>query len=105
MNYGAVGRCARAATALARGANTSSATAIIVAAIAAAAVAVATAVGFVSDRVGREKFGNLLENVGWNMMNNLVIAILMLLLLVIIWFIRVRDSGPKNREETVILEE
>lgn len=46
--------------------------------------------------------GYALEGVGWNVMNNIVIGILILLIAVILWFVNVRDKGPKNRKETVI---
>ncbi len=46
--------------------------------------------------------GYALEGLGWNMMNNIVIGILILLIAVILWFVNVRDKGPKNRDETVI---
>ncbi|MCC3860987.1 MFS transporter [Pseudemcibacter aquimaris] len=46
--------------------------------------------------------GFMLDRVGWNVMNNIVIGILFTLLFVIIWFTKVRDSGPKDRKEAVI---
>ena len=46
--------------------------------------------------------GFMLENVGWNAMNNIVIGCLMALVTVIIWFVKVRDSGPKDRPDAVI---
>ena len=49
--------------------------------------------------------GYMLENVGWNTMNSIVIGIMMILLVIILWFIKVRDGGPMDREEKVILEE
>jgi predicted MFS family arabinose efflux permease len=46
--------------------------------------------------------GYALQGVGWNVMNNIVIGVLILLIAVILWFVNVRNNGPKHREETVI---
>lgn len=46
--------------------------------------------------------GFMLEAVGWDMMNNLVIGILFALIFVIVWFTRVRNNGQKDRTDTVI---
>ncbi|MBL4602956.1 MAG: MFS transporter [Emcibacteraceae bacterium] len=46
--------------------------------------------------------GFMLENVGWNAMNNIVIGCLMALVTVIIWFVKVRGSGPKDRTDAVV---
>ncbi len=46
--------------------------------------------------------GYMLENVGWNMMNNIVILILVMLIVVILWFVKVRDSGPKDRSDVIV---
>ena len=46
--------------------------------------------------------GLALEFLGWNTMNNIVIGFLALLVILIIWFIKVRDGGPKDRSAAVI---
>ncbi|MBT6036801.1 MAG: MFS transporter, partial [Kordiimonadaceae bacterium] len=46
--------------------------------------------------------GFMLETVGWDMMNNLVIVVLILLIAVILWFVRVRDTKPKDRSDAII---
>jgi len=46
--------------------------------------------------------GFMLERVGWDNMNNIVIGVLASLIFVIVWFVKVRDGGPKNRKEAII---
>tara|TARA_R110002073_G_scaffold153852_2_gene308862 strand:- start:785 stop:1234 length:450 start_codon:yes stop_codon:yes gene_type:complete len=46
--------------------------------------------------------GFMLEAVGWDMMNNLVIGILFALIFVILWFTRTQNIDKKNRSDTVI---
>jgi predicted MFS family arabinose efflux permease len=46
--------------------------------------------------------GFMLDRVGWGSMNNIVIGVLLLLIFVIGWFVKVRDSGPKDRSEAII---
>ena len=46
--------------------------------------------------------GFMLDRVGWDHMNNIVIGVLGLLVFVIIWFVKIRDGGPKNRKEAII---
>lgn len=46
--------------------------------------------------------GFMLDRVGWNNMNNIVIGVLLLLVFVILWFVKVRDGGPKDRSSDVI---
>lgn len=46
--------------------------------------------------------GFMLEKAGWDMMNNFVIGLLILLIAVILWFVKVRGSNPKDRSDAVI---
>jgi predicted MFS family arabinose efflux permease len=46
--------------------------------------------------------GYMLENIGWNNMNNFVIILLGILLLVVLWYVKVRDNKPKNRTGQII---
>ena len=46
--------------------------------------------------------GFMLQTVGWKSMNMIVIGILAILIAVILWFIKVRDSAPKNRSEVIL---
>lgn len=46
--------------------------------------------------------GFMLENFGWDMMNNIVIGVLILLIAVILWFVRGRDSTPKDRSDVAV---
>lgn len=46
--------------------------------------------------------GFMLDRVGWDRMNDIVIGVLGLLLLIVIWFTKVRDGGPKKRKEAII---
>lgn len=46
--------------------------------------------------------GFMLDRVGWDRMNDIVIGVLGILLLIVIWFTKVRDSGPKKRKEAII---
>lgn len=46
--------------------------------------------------------GYMLQTVGWNNMNNIVIGVLALLIIVILWFAKARDGGPKDRSDVVI---
>ena len=46
--------------------------------------------------------GFMLESAGWDMMNNFVIGVLIVIIPVILWFVKVRGSKPKDRTDAVI---
>ncbi len=46
--------------------------------------------------------GFMLEGVGWDNMNNIVIGVLAFLIVVILWFVKVRDTKPKDRAGSII---
>ncbi|MEZ5759260.1 MAG: MFS transporter [Emcibacteraceae bacterium] len=49
--------------------------------------------------------GFMLDKIGWQNMNNIVISILVLLIFVIIWYTKIGNRKPKKREEVIIFDQ